>query len=121
PVERHSGQGEGQTYVEFFARREERNKAKLAAETTGNRQQRLSRLQAAEKQHCPSSKKGARVYIWEKTNDFWVRKLLQRNEVEDEWDNFASSQRVFDPFKNEWDLCEPLDSHAIVHDDWDDD
>ncbi|KAJ7079646.1 hypothetical protein B0H15DRAFT_1025506 [Mycena belliarum] len=121
PVERHSGQSEGQSYIEFFARREERNKAKLAAETPENRQKRLSRLQAAEKQHCPSAKKGARVYIWEKINDFWVRKLLQRNEVEDEWGDFAPSQRIFDPFKNEWDLCEPLDPHATVPCDDDDD
>ncbi|KAJ7085366.1 hypothetical protein B0H15DRAFT_738522, partial [Mycena belliarum] len=120
PVERHSGQSEGQSYIEFFARREERNKAKLAAETPENRQKRLSRLQAAEKQHCPSAKKGARVYIWEKINDFWVRKLLQRNEVEDEWGDFAPSQRIFDPFKNEWDLCEPLDPHATVPCDDDD-
>ncbi|KAJ7624584.1 hypothetical protein FB45DRAFT_1030718 [Roridomyces roridus] len=120
PVERHSDQSEGQTFTEFFARREERNSVKIAAETAQDRERRVSRLQAAEKQLCPS-KRGARVFIWEKVEDFWVRKLLQRNMVEDEWDNFAHSQRVFDPFKNEWDLCEPLDPQAVVSYDSDED
>ncbi|KAK7034816.1 hypothetical protein R3P38DRAFT_2473874, partial [Favolaschia claudopus] len=68
-------------------------------------------------------KKGARVFMWEEVNGFWVRKALIRSEVEDEWYEFAPSQRSFDPVKNEWDLCKPLDSKADVPDngEYDDD
>ncbi|KAK6981421.1 hypothetical protein R3P38DRAFT_2808180 [Favolaschia claudopus] len=48
---------------------------------------------------------------------------LIRSEVEDEWYEFTPSQHSFDPVKNEWDLCKPLDSKANVPDngEYDDD
>ncbi|KAK7051770.1 hypothetical protein R3P38DRAFT_2502236 [Favolaschia claudopus] len=123
PVELYSGQKEGQSYAEFFARREERNAKIIAAASDKDRQKYTSRLEASKKQQCPSSKKGARVFMWEEVNGFWVRKALIRSEVEDEWYEFAPSQRSFDPVKNEWDLCKPLDSKADVPDngEYDDD
>ncbi|KAK7006430.1 hypothetical protein R3P38DRAFT_2555847 [Favolaschia claudopus] len=123
PVELYSGQKEGQGYAEFFARREERNAKIIAAASDKDRQKYTSRLDASKKQQCPSSKKGARVFMWEEVSGFWVRKALIRSEVEDEWDEFAASQRRFDPVKNEWDLCKPLDLKADVPDngEYDDD
>ncbi|KAK7038367.1 hypothetical protein R3P38DRAFT_3182459 [Favolaschia claudopus] len=123
PVQLYSGQKEGQSCAEFFARREERNAKIIAAASDKDRQKYTSRLEVSKKQQCPSSKKGARVFMWEEVNGFWVRKALIRGEVEDEWYEFAPSQRSFDPVKNEWDLCKPLDSKADVPDngEYDDD
>ncbi|CAK5269517.1 unnamed protein product [Mycena citricolor] len=122
PVEPHSGQKEGESYEEFFARCKTLNKRRLSQETDKDRQTRLQREHNAKSQSCPG-KKGARVFIWEEVDKFWVRRLVQRNEVEEEWVNFAQSQRIYDSFRNEWDLCKPLDltAQAIYDDDDDDD
>ncbi|CAK5266923.1 unnamed protein product [Mycena citricolor] len=120
PVEPHSGQKAGQIYTDFFACCKARNERKLAEETIEQRQTRLQREQNAKSQNCPG-KKGARVFKWEKINDFWVRRLVQRNLVEEEWCDFAPSQRVYNSFANEWDLCAPLDPKAQVEYDDDDD
>ncbi|CAK5265551.1 unnamed protein product [Mycena citricolor] len=122
PVDPHSGQKPGEDYKDFFARRTVRNKRRLAAETPQQQQSRLQRERGA-LSHAAPGKKGARVFIWEEKEKFWICRLLQRNEVEDEWDDFAQSQRIYDSFSNEWDLCLPLDPTAVVSysDDDDDD
>ncbi|CAK5275882.1 unnamed protein product [Mycena citricolor] len=119
PVEAHSGQRETETYTEFFARRKVRNETRVAAETSQQKQTRLQREKQAISQGCPG-KKGPRVFVWEEKDKFWVHRLLQRNEVGDEWDEFAPSQRIFDSFHNKWDLCRPLDPAAVVLNDDDD-
>ncbi|CAK5282763.1 unnamed protein product [Mycena citricolor] len=108
PVEAHSGQKEGESFTEFFARRKAR---KLAEESPKQLQTRLQRENAARSQNCPG-RKGARVFMWEQTEGFYIRRLVQRNCVEDEWSDFAPSQRVYDSFSNKWDLCSPLDPVA---------
>ncbi|CAK5276237.1 unnamed protein product [Mycena citricolor] len=113
PVEPFSGQKAGESYVDFFARREARNEHKLEAETNQHWQTHLQREQNAKSQSCPG-KKGARVFIWEQRDHFWIRRLVQRGEVEDKWVNFAESQRVYDSFANEWNLCTPLNPEAQV-------
>ncbi|KAK7001091.1 hypothetical protein R3P38DRAFT_2795052 [Favolaschia claudopus] len=90
----------GQGYAEFFARREERNAKIIAAA-------------------APRPKKARESSCGRKS----MASGLIRSEVEDEWYEFRPSQRSFDPVKNEWDLCKPLDSKADVPDngEYDDD
>ncbi|KAK7059494.1 hypothetical protein R3P38DRAFT_2496075 [Favolaschia claudopus] len=114
PVERYSGQRAGETMSEFFARRARTNEATLAKETPQARSQRLQRETHAQRGGVPG-KKGACVFVWEKVNEHYIRRSAGRQNYEDVWEEYSSSQRVYDAFRNEWDVCE-----AFGHPDPDD-
>ncbi|CAK5284660.1 unnamed protein product [Mycena citricolor] len=123
PVEPHSGQHAGQSYIDFFARRKEANDRREQVETPAQRNRRLQREKNAEKKAAPG-KQGARVFKWDQVDNFWVRRSITRVEAEDEWEDFADSQMVYDSHQNEWDLCKALDPHALPQysdDGWDSD
>jgi hypothetical protein len=117
PVERYSGQKAGEHWCSFFDRRQEWNDLKAAKETPEQQKSRLQRLENAAKGNVPG-KRGARIYIWEDTNGFRVRRAAHRNDYESVWDDYSSNQRRYDPFRDEWDLCSEFgDSDVPVHDD----
>ena len=121
PVEPFSGQGKDEDWKSFFARRKAQDELNAARETPKAKQSRMARIEVAS-HHRPPGKKGARVYKWEEVDGFLVRRAVGRSHYEDEWSNYNASQRKYDSFRNEWDLCPILDPTGTPdheHDDWD--
>ena len=121
--EPYSGQRPGETWQAFFARRDEKNKSRLATESDRQRQQRLSR-EAAQQNH-PLPGKGTSapvVYHWEKDDatSHRLRIRVTRGTVPSIWNDYAMTQRIYNPHENEWDICTDLDPDAKPED-WDDD
>ena len=54
--------------------------------------------------HNLPGRKGAIVYEWEKVDGFWVRKHVDRCDVEDCWYSFSKAQWRYNSFRNKWDL-----------------
>ena len=59
--------------------------------------------------------KGPKVYEWEEARPgVWLRRYVSRAEVRDRWLLYADSQKRYDSFFNEWDLCEAFDPLATT-------
>ncbi|KAJ7117275.1 hypothetical protein C8R43DRAFT_960774 [Mycena crocata] len=123
PVERGSQQRECETMEEFFARRQKANRDRASRETFEETKTREQREAHASKGAVPG-KKGARVFTWEKTNGYYIRRAAGRSKYEDVWEEYGPRQRRYDSFYNEWDVCEefgPADDGAESDDgDYDD-
>ena len=122
PVEPYSGQHPGEDWRAFFARREERDRLRAQKESPQAYQSRLQRIQHAAKGNVPG-RKGATVYVWEDVNGFLVRRAGGRQHYNRIWQDFGPTQRRYDSFRDEWDLCEAFDPHGEQDDDdedWDD-
>ncbi|KAJ7468824.1 hypothetical protein B0H11DRAFT_1920835 [Mycena galericulata] len=119
PVERHSGQKEGEDIHAFMARRKALNEKLAEKENSEARSQRLARELHAAKGNAPG-KKGARVFIWEEEDGFFIRRAFNRSAAADDWDNFTERQRIYDSFSNQWDLCTALapDDEPEDDNDW---
>ncbi|KAJ6448056.1 hypothetical protein C8R45DRAFT_850521, partial [Mycena sanguinolenta] len=68
---------------------------------------RMQRADNAKRGRAPG-KKGARVYVWTKEetdNGFYIRCPGGRNNYESLFDDYPPSQRRYDGFHDEWDLC----------------
>jgi hypothetical protein len=112
------------TWEQFFERRRESNKRREENETVVEKQKRLSRAKDAAKingnKHDGPSKKST-VFMWVQDPEdteatmhkdpggIWRRVRVNRAEVDDVWGDFKPTQRLYDPFHNEWDLCVLLD------------
>jgi hypothetical protein len=118
--EKHSGQLYGEDINSFLSRRQARNAELAAAETDKMKAERLQREAHAAK-GAPPGRKGARVFIWEEETGFYIRRSINRNSAADMWDHFTDNQRLYDGFRNEWDLCEALAPSEGVQDDYDSD
>ncbi|KAJ7302698.1 hypothetical protein DFH08DRAFT_977684 [Mycena albidolilacea] len=79
------------------------NRKKMANESPVDRQRRTSRAAHAQKGGVPL--KGI-VFLWEKVDGHYIRQPQIRGEFPDLWDEYPGPQHRFDPFHNEWDLCE---------------
>ncbi|KAF7333829.1 hypothetical protein MVEN_02339800 [Mycena venus] len=130
PVHRFSGQRSGERMEDYFARRAKDNLRRLAKETPGDRTARLQREENAKRGRAPE-KKGARVYVWENEGNgkgFYIRRPGGRNKYAVLFEDYPSSQRRYDSFNDEWDLCSVFgddessnDENADEDDDDDDD
>lgn len=111
-----------QSWEEFFAQRELRNAEKEKRETPAERQKRLQRAR-------DRPVKKAKVFIWTTSEDPDIplsqlyRQPVPKKYNEDNIGAYGIAQRRYDPFENEWDLCEEfgLDDHEEDRDDDDDD
>lgn len=129
-------------WVEFFHNRGESNKGRLEKETATETQRRESRIRDSIKInqiHSSGPSKKSTVFQWvleepatreedrlptmkEDSPPVWRRVRVNRAEVEDVWDEYLPSQRVYDPFRNEWDLMRLFDVEGEAPDhDYDDD
>ena len=132
----------GSTWVDFFARRREINERIRERETPVDVQRRESRTKEAEKINAthtsgPSRKMAVFRWVQDETpptdlgmNEAWIpswkRVRVERKEIDDYWVDYLPSQRLYDPFHNEWDLLtlldvNPPDPTEDFHDDNDDD
>ncbi|KAJ7663696.1 hypothetical protein DFH06DRAFT_1128077 [Mycena polygramma] len=105
PVEANSQQRSGETMAEFFARRAKSNANRAAHESPDDAKRRQQQEEHAAKGGVPG-RKGARVYVWEKSHGHYIRRAAGRDNYEDVWDEYGPLQRRFDGFHNEWDVCE---------------
>lgn len=83
-VEKGSGQKKGESWMAFFERQAELNLKKMNRETLANWECQEAREKAHANQE-PLGKKGAVVYEWEEVDGFWVRKYMDRCNVQDIW------------------------------------
>jgi hypothetical protein len=111
PVERGSGQREGETMEAFFARRQESNVRRGERESVDDRRLREGRESIAAKGNAPGNK-GARVYIWEDEDGHYIRRAAGRKYYADFWEEYGPDQRRYDSFHDEWDLCDAFGPDA---------
>lgn len=121
PVEKNSGQHQGEPMCRFFARREEANRKALQTESNASRTTRLQREENAKKFKCPGIK-AARVYTWEKSEEgYRIRTAAGRQNYASEWSCYGRNQKRYDSFRDEWDLCSEFDPNHVLEDVYDDD
>jgi hypothetical protein len=95
----------GETYQQYFIRRQTRNEAKMKTETAQDKAVRADRDRSAAGRQYPG-RKGPAVYYWEPdSNGFRVRTLQTRAQAQKLWGIYSGPQKVFDSFANEWDCC----------------
>jgi hypothetical protein len=95
----------GETYQQYFIRRQQRNEARMKTETAQDKTVRVNRERSAAGGQYPG-RKGPVVYYWEPdSNGFRVRTLQTRAEAQKLWGSYSGAQKVFDSFANEWDCC----------------
>ncbi|KAJ7675588.1 hypothetical protein DFH06DRAFT_977454 [Mycena polygramma] len=120
PVEPNSQQRAGETMNQFFERRAKANADRATRETVQARESRLQQEKNASTGAVPG-RKGARVYVWEKSNGFYIRRAAGRSNYEDVWDEYGPLQRRYNSFQNEWDVCEAFGPEGGDDDDDDGD
>jgi hypothetical protein len=107
----------GETYKQYFTRRQQRNEARMQIETAQDKQIRADRDKLAAKRQCPG-RKGPAVYCWElDDNDLRVRTLQTRKQVDDVWSRYSGHQKVYNSFDNEWDCCSLFGDDSDTDDD----
>ncbi|KAJ7300675.1 hypothetical protein DFH08DRAFT_725106 [Mycena albidolilacea] len=105
PVEQNSGQRAGESMSEFFDRRKGENTRWEAMETVVRRRAREQQEENAARGQVPG-RGGARVFEWVKSSGHFIRTAGGRPRYEELWEEYGPSQRRYDSFHNEWDLCE---------------
>jgi hypothetical protein len=66
----------------------------------------------------------ATVFEWQpqhKYGDFLLRICLIKAEGPSTWGNYSNSTRLYNSFRNEWDLCDQLDPTSTPDGDWEED
>jgi len=119
-----SGQKRGETWQAFFARRAEENRRREEMESPVQCQSRLSRQKAAMSHNIPSKSSKAVVFEWQEQDDFngfLLRVRLTKAQVPGAWGSYNNQTRVYDGFRNEWDLCTALDPASAPDGDWEED
>ncbi|KAI9451862.1 hypothetical protein HD554DRAFT_2032838 [Boletus coccyginus] len=110
--EKGSGQKKGETWQQFFARRAEGNKAKQAHETPTQLLARQARAKHALKDRVPG-RGGAVVFQWMDVGGFRIRSSIGRDLAGLLWEDYTETQRRYDPFANQWDICTEFDPSAV--------
>ncbi|KAJ7765144.1 hypothetical protein B0H14DRAFT_3510234 [Mycena olivaceomarginata] len=111
PLPLNSQQKKGKTIQVFFIRRSKGNRDKMTrrAPPTGSDAHRVQNMH--KKGGVPSK---ATVFLWEKVDGHYIRQPQLRGEFADLWEEYPGPQRRFDPFHNQWDLCELFASNDPV-------
>ena len=133
PADQPLSGGEGLDWVEFFDKRRKSNEKTERGETPAEKGRRVTREREAEKINLnnndfPSSKR-TKVFQWVQCNDnpdtcgmrlhwlpIWKRILVERVDVESTWQEYLPTQRIYDSFRNEWDLMYLFDVTAQGYD-----
>ncbi|KAJ7708382.1 hypothetical protein B0H17DRAFT_917418 [Mycena rosella] len=105
PVEQNSGQQEGE-YMEAFFHRRQQNSTKRAAEESADQRHRREQKEENAAKGCAPGRKGARVFVWEETDGYYIRRAAGRSNYDDLWEEYGPDQRRYNSHYDEWDLCE---------------
>jgi hypothetical protein len=118
--ERYSRQRRGETWRQFFARAAVDHAKREQNESPADRASRLQRVQAQE--HCLApGRRGPVVFIWMDVDGFRIRTRANRGEVDQWWDTYGNSQKIYNAFRNEWDVCTEFDPDSTIDNEFDDD
>jgi hypothetical protein len=118
--ERYSRQRRGETWPQFFAREGVDHAKREQRESPADRASRLQRVQAQE--HCQApGRRGPVVFIWMDVDGFRIRTRANRGEVDQWWDQYGNSQKIYNAFRNEWDVCTEFDPDSTIDNAFDDD
>ncbi len=121
-------QRSGESCFEFFARRKQLNAAKEQDETPDHRAARLAREQKAAKYARPT--RPTCVFLWIEVGDIDMtvpsemlaldyRSYIKPNVVGEVWETHPNSQKLYDSWTNEWDICSKLSPDDYIEDPWD--
>ena len=110
------GQRPGETFENFIARREARNRQREAVETPEHRARRLERAAAAQSFARPTRATKVSVFLWQTVGDHdptvrdeWFtldyRQQIGRHGIHDLWLTYSNNQKHYDAWENEWDVC----------------
>ena len=103
------GQLPMESFEDFLARRKLEHEQLEKKENTGLRQRRLALMKKYKNQPLPA--RTTVVYEWQWREGFLVRRIAGRRNVIDLWARTVPSQRVYDPFYDEYDICVASDPH----------
>lgn len=117
PLPRGDGQEPGETIWTFLARRDKEDHRR--PETEAQRQARENRARSAAQKGPPGRKSGATFFLWltlgevdytapNDIHDLPIRKNITRTEAITRWEEFSNEQKVYNAYRNEWDICEDL-------------
>ncbi|KAJ7738839.1 hypothetical protein DFH07DRAFT_965938 [Mycena maculata] len=115
PVEKNSGQRPEETMVSFLARRKSMRERAMANEDSKQKLRREQLEKNASTGAVPG-KRGARVYVWELRDGYYIRTAGGRDKYEDIWEDYSESQRMYDSNANEWDVCEAFGTNQDEED-----
>lgn len=87
------------------------NSRALQHETAKERQSRELRERNTERQVCPG-RASARVFIWEEVDSYCIWRVGGHSNYDHFWDMYRPTQRQYDGFRDEWDLCSEFDLSA---------
>ena len=105
----------GETIQDFIERNMSLNERTATFESESARSSRVDRERHAALFECPGAK-GAYVFEWVEDEGRLKRTYVPRNNVPEVWDSYTDSQRWYNSFRDEWDLCISLDPDAVHHD-----
>src|SRR5882724_6978676 len=112
-----SGQCQGESWQQFFARQDIRH-AEMAQRESEIDQQRRKRHKDASAARAYSGKKGPTVFMWTDDDGHgFLRTRVPQGEVNNFWEDFTDSQKKFNSFENKWDLCVEFDTKARTQED----
>lgn len=104
----------GEDWRAFFTRQAQLQERRRQNEDVRKLQARLSRERQAASQSVPG-KRGAQVFKWDKVDSGGrVRTRIDRGEVDHLWVTYARTQRKYNSFDNEWDLCSEFDPEGVA-------
>jgi hypothetical protein len=110
------GERKCSSWTEFFRRRTQRQVEKLKHESSKERQARLQR-----EKNPPVSNTAVFEWVRDDNNPSeWIRRRAPKRFNEDTITSFGIQQRRYDPYENEWDLCEEFGDPDSDSDDDDD-
>lgn len=111
------GQLAGETIEMFLARRSVEDQRRI--ETDAQRTAREARASSAKRKEPPGRKSNAKFFLWMtyadldptlpvELHDLPLRQSISKGTAISRWAEFSDEQKTFNPYRNEWDLCENL-------------
>nr|VWP00843.1 Lipoyl synthase (EC (Lip-syn) (LS) (Lipoate synthase) (Lipoic acid synthase) (Sulfur insertion protein LipA) [Ganoderma boninense] len=114
----------GETYEQFFNRREAEGRRRMETETPKSRASRLERTAKAALYPCPT--RPTTTFLWievGQTNHSSVpwyllesdyRKAIGFKAAADMWEMYPNSHKRYDPWHDEWDICSRLTDEPVL-------
>lgn len=109
----------GEEWRSYFDRKRAKHLELELKESSMQKQKRLARENHSRTGEAPG-KRAAVVFYWEKHDSgFRFRRQVPRADVAELWEDYAPTQRRYDGFADEWDICSDFDIDAIHPEDED--
>ncbi|KAI0741225.1 hypothetical protein C8Q76DRAFT_791569 [Earliella scabrosa] len=111
------GQLAGESIKTFLERRSAEDRSRI--ETAAERTAREARATSAKRKEPPGRKSNTKFFLWMsfadvdptlpvELHDMPVRKRISKATAIARWAEFSDEQKTFNPYRNEWNLCDDL-------------